>query len=26
MTNPEHVRLATEVHRVLDAAGLLRAL
>nr|WP_244227562.1 immunity 52 family protein [Corallococcus aberystwythensis] len=26
VTNPEHVRLATEVHQVLDAAGLLRAL
>lgn len=25
-TNPEHVRLATEVHRVLDTAGLLRPL
>ncbi|WP_404366748.1 immunity 52 family protein [Corallococcus coralloides] len=26
VTNPEHVRLATEVHQVLDAAGLLRPL
>ncbi|MBN9681211.1 immunity 52 family protein [Corallococcus sp. NCSPR001] len=26
VTNPEHVRLATEVHQVLDSAGLLRAL
>ncbi|GMU11027.1 immunity 52 family protein [Corallococcus caeni] len=26
VTNPEHVRLATEAHQVLDAAGLLRAL